>query len=107
MSREEVFQRYKTVDALLLFLSSNESLGMPILEAISCNLPIICPYAEYTKGFSDENCFFFELNDPSSLELAIETAKYKILNGWWPQWSFYESFKDERGLPIENIIGYK
>ena len=48
MSREEVFQRYKTVDALL-FLSSNESLGMPILEAIGCNLPIICPYAEYGK----------------------------------------------------------
>ena len=78
---------------------------MPILEAISCNLPIICPYAEYTKGFNDENCFFFDLRDPSSLQLAIQTAKSKILNGWWPQWSFSESFKGERGLPIEKIIG--
>ena len=103
MSREAVFERYKNVDALL-FLSSNESLGMPILEAISCNLPIICPYAEYTKGLNDENCFFFDLRDPSTLQLAIQTAKSKILNGWWPQWSFSESFKDERGLPIEKII---
>ena len=67
MSREAVFERYKNVDALL-FLSSNESLGMPILEAISCNLPIICPYAEYTKGLNDENCFFFDLRDPSTLQ---------------------------------------
>lgn len=104
VSREDVFESYKTVDALL-FLSSNESLGMPILEAISCNLPIICPHAEYTKGLTHENCFFFELDDPSSLQAAIQTAKSKIIAGWWPQWSFSESLKDKRSSPIEKIIG--
>ena len=103
LSRDEIFDLYKTVDALL-FLSCDESLGMPILEAIKCNLPIICPYAEYTRRLNDKNCFFFDLDDPSSLQTAIETAKSKILAGWWPQWSFSKSLKDKRNLSIEKIL---
>jgi len=87
ITRKAVFEIYKTVDALL-FLSSNESLGMPILEAIKCNIPIICPYAEYTKYLDPENCFFFELENPASLKAAIDAAERKLMNGWWPNWKF-------------------
>ena len=103
ISREEVFQLYKTVDALL-FLSSNESLGMPIVEAVKCNLPIICPYAEYTNDLSDENCFFFDLNDPLSLQEAIQLARSKIIAGWWPQLSLIDPFQDRDRKRIEEII---
>ena len=101
--REHVFDLYKEVDALL-FLSSNESLGLPILEAIKCNLPIICPYAEYTGHLNADNCFFFEINDPSSLEEAIVQASKKISAGWWPDWSFDEvTSKVSRAL-VEDIL---
>ena len=76
VSREKIFEFYENVDGLL-FLSSNESLGMPILEAIKCNLPIVCPYAEYTKELSTDNCFFFDLDRPDTLEKAL-VAKLEL-----------------------------
>ena len=105
VSREKVFDIYKTVDALL-FLSSNESLGLPILEAIKCNIPIICPYAEYTKYLKSENCFFFDIEDPISLELAIASAKRKLMAGWLSNWNFeFDLDSDEsRPLTIDKII---
>lgn len=105
VSRDRIFEIYKTIDALL-FLSSNESLGMPILEAIKCNIPIICPYAEYTKYLKSDNCFFFNIEDPISLELAIASAKRKLMAGWWSNWNFeFDLDSDEsRPLPIDKII---
>jgi len=101
--REHIFDLYKEVDALL-FLSSNESLGLPILEAIKCNLPIICPRAEYTGHLSANNCFFFEIDDPSSLERAIFRASEKISAGWWPNWSFDEIICRGSRTVIEDIL---
>ena len=103
VSREEIFELYKRVDALL-FLSSNESLGMPILEAVKCNIPIICPHAEYTKELSPENCFFFDLEDPLSLINAMELAREKILDGWWPNWDFGAVVFDINSVAIQDII---
>jgi hypothetical protein len=103
VSREKVFDIYKTVDALL-FLSSNESLGMPILEAIKCNIPIICPYAEYTKYLKSENCFFFDIEDPISLELAIASAKRKLMAGWWSTWDFELDSDNSTSVPLDEII---
>ena len=102
-SREMIFECYKEVDGLL-FLSSNESLGMPILEAIKCNLPIICPYAEYTKELSAENCFFFELDRPDTLEKAFVELRDKLLSGWWPNWNFDNHFSNPRYFPIDVIL---
>ena len=88
----------------LLFLSSNESLGLPIIEAIKCNLPIICPRAEYTGHLNANNCFFFEIDDPSSLERAIFRASEKISAGWWPNWSFDEITCRGSRTVIEDIL---
>lgn len=101
--RERVFEIYREADALL-FLSSNESLGMPILEAIKCNLPIICPLADYTKHLSQENCFFFELEDPKTLEDALFNASKKIRGGWWPKWSFNEFVGKNARSRIQSIL---
>lgn len=103
VSRDEIFELYRRVDALL-FLSSNESLGMPILEAVKCNLPIICPYAEYTKELDSENCFFFDIQNPSSLLCAIDLAKRKILEGWWPDWDFDAVATNAKSVAVEDII---
>ena len=103
VSRDEVFEIYKSVDALL-FLSSNESLGMPILEAVKCNIPIICPYAEYTHHLGSSNCFFFHIDDPSSLERAIQLASSKLLEGWWPDWHFEVVATNINSVGLEEVI---
>ena len=103
VSREMIFEFYENVDGLL-FLSSNESLGMPILEAIKCNLPIVCPYAEYTKELSAENCFFFDLDHPDTLEKALAELRDKLLSGWWPNWNFDNQFSNPRYFPIDVIL---
>ena len=77
---------------------------MPILEAIKCNIPIICPYAEYTKYLKSENCFFFEIEEPSSLELAIASAKSKLVAGWWPCWDFELDSENSTSMPLDEII---
>lgn len=103
ITRDDVYELYKEVDALL-FLSGNESLGMPILEAIKCNLPIICPYAEYTKELPPANCFLFDLEDPHSLENAINSLREKIHQGWWPNWNFNAIYKTDIGTSIEDLL---
>ena len=103
VSRDKIYELYERVDALL-FLSSNESLGMPVLEAIKCNIPIICPYAEYTKELGSENCFFFNIEDPSSLVRAMELAKSRILEGWWSDWNFDSIASNVNSVAIEDII---
>ena len=103
VTREEIYELYKKVDALL-FLSSNESLGMPIIEAVKCNLPVICPRAEYTKELGSDNCFFFDIDDPSSLEQAIYLAQKKISSGWWPRWEFNKIFNSPNCITIEEAI---
>ena len=103
ISRDDVYQLYKEVDALL-FLSRNESLGMPILEAIKCNLPIICPYAEYTKELPSTNCFLFDLEDPHSLEDAINSLREKMHQGWWPNWNFNAIYKTDASISIADLL---
>jgi hypothetical protein len=103
ITRDEVYELYKEVDALL-FLSRNESLGLPILEAIKCNLPIICPYAEYTKDLPPDNCFYFDLDDPRSLEDAIYSLKRKMHQGWWPNWDFNAIYKTGVDTSIADLL---
>lgn len=103
VSRAKVYEYYETVDGLL-FLSSNESLGMPILEAIKCNLPIVCPYAEYTRELTTHNCLFFDLDRPKSLEEALFELKNKLRSGWWPSWQFSKQFGSLKYQLISYIL---
>lgn len=103
VSREKIFEFYENIDGLL-FLSSNESLGMPILEAIKCNLPIVCPYAEYTKELSADDCFFFDLDRPDTLEKALTELRDKLQSGWWPNWNFEDEFSSFQNFPIDVIL---
>ena len=103
ITRNEVYELYKEVDGLL-FLSRNESLGLPILEAVKCNLPIICPRAEYTKDLPPDNCFYFDLEDPDSLEDAIYSLTEKMHQGWWPNWNFNAIYKNDSDISIADLL---
>jgi glycosyltransferase involved in cell wall biosynthesis len=103
LSRSDLFEIYRDTDALL-FLSSCESLGLPLLEAIKCNIPILCPYRDYSQTFSTKNCIFFDLDDPRSLQTAINKLRQQLTTGWWPNWSFRETFEIHEALTLRNIL---
>ncbi len=103
ISREEVYNIYKRTDALL-FLSSEESFGLPLAEAVKCNLPIICPYEDYTEFLSSQNCFYFKLSDPTSLIDAMNRLENKLKNNWWSNWNFNVVYSNDQFLTIDKII---
>ena len=102
-STVEVFELYKTVDGLL-FLSLEESLGLPLLEAISCNLPVICANADYSEQFRGDNIFRFDPRSPEDISAVLHTVSEKIESGWWPEWGPEPSMQGEPVIPISKII---
>tara|TARA_B100000780_G_C20913237_1_gene363656 strand:- start:233 stop:697 length:465 start_codon:yes stop_codon:yes gene_type:complete len=103
VSRAEIFEIYKDTDALL-FLSSCESLGLPLLEAIKCNIPILCPNRDYSFNFPSENCIFFDINDPISIQISINKLRLRLASGWWPNWNFDKVFEKTDALTIGDIL---
>lgn len=103
LSQDQIYSYYSFCDALL-FLSKSESLGIPLLEAIKCNLPIVCPRSDYTKWLEPDNCFFFDLEDPASFLVALETLSEKLASGWWPNWDFDEYITQSSSSKLENIL---
>jgi glycosyltransferase involved in cell wall biosynthesis len=61
VSRSEVMEKLINADALL-FLSSFESLGIPLIEAAKLSKPIIVPKLSYSKELIGENAYYFDLN---------------------------------------------
>ena len=103
LTQAQIYSYYSFCDALL-FLSKSESLGIPLLEAIKCNLPIVCPRSDYTKWLDPDNCFFFEHEDPQSLLTALEKLYEKLNSGWWPNWDFDEYIAKGPSTNLENIL---
>lgn len=102
-SAEEVFDLYKTVDGLL-FLSLEESLGLPLLEAVGCNLPIICANADYSESLCAENTFWFDARDPDAISTVLHAFTQKIEEGWWSEWYRQKPFGSHQARSISEII---
>ena len=62
ISRSNVLKILNKTDGLL-FLSSFESLGIPIIEAAKKSLPIIAPKLPYCKELIGDNGYYFDLKD--------------------------------------------
>ena len=104
LDRDKIYDFYKNIDGLI-FLSSEESLGMPLAEAIICNLPIICPKLEYSSIFFEiDGSFQFDLNKLKTLEDSISFLHKNLDNDWWPDWDFNEVFKINESSEITNIL---
>lgn len=86
LDEESVLDIYKKVDSLL-FLSLTESLGFPLIEAMSIGIPIICSDLEYSRLLCGDQAIYFEPNNINSLEKAINSLHIKLADGWWPDWS--------------------
>ena len=103
LTQKQLYEHFKHVDGII-FLSECESLGLPLLEALKCNLPIICPVADYTKNLESDNCFFFNLDEPESLSLALINLQTKIEKGWWPDWDFKNFITEKDASPMFEIL---
>lgn len=55
----------------LLFLSSFESLGLPIIEACQLSKPVICPDLIYSRELLGDSAYYFDLQSPQSLCNAL------------------------------------
>lgn len=62
VSRKQVLEKLINADALL-FLSSFESLGIPLIEAAKLSKPIIAPKLSYSEELIGKNAYYFDLNN--------------------------------------------
>ncbi|UZE29967.1 glycosyltransferase [Pseudomonas asplenii] len=85
-SPQQMLDAYGRVDALL-FLSTDESYGFPLVEAMFAGLPIICPDLPYARVLCRDEAIYFQVNDLASLKEAIKELHAKLSAGYWPDWS--------------------
>ena len=86
LSAPEMIQAYRDVDGLL-FLSTDESYGFPLVEAMFMGLPIVCPDLPYAHALCSDGAIYFDPLSIDSLRKAIDTLHMRLSAGWWPDWT--------------------
>jgi glycosyltransferase involved in cell wall biosynthesis len=86
LSSTEMIQAYGEVDGLL-FLSTDESYGFPLVEAMFMGLPIVCPDLPYAHALCADDAIYFDPYSLESLRNAVETLHVRLSVGWWPNWT--------------------
>lgn len=86
LSAKQMLDAYSRVDALL-FLSTDESYGFPLIEAMFTGLPIICPDLPYARVLCADGAIYFRADNADSLKNAVNELHRKLSAGYWPDWS--------------------
>jgi glycosyltransferase involved in cell wall biosynthesis len=86
LTSQQMIQAYSEVDGVL-FLSTEESYGFPLLEAMFMGLPIVCPDLPYAHALCSDGAIYFDPLSITSLHNAIETLNARLSSGWWPDWT--------------------
>ena len=81
---------YREADALV-FLSTDESYGFPLVEAMFVGLPIVCSDLPYARTLCGDGAIYFDPGSLASLKAAIETLNVRLCAGWWPDWTAQRS----------------
>jgi hypothetical protein len=79
-------EEYARTDAVL-FLSTTESYGMPLVEAMHVGLPVIAPDLPYATTLLGQEAIYFDARRPDSLRSAVQELHRRLQHGWWPDWS--------------------
>jgi glycosyltransferase involved in cell wall biosynthesis len=86
LSISDCIELYKNSSALI-FPSLMESYGLPLIEAMYLDLPILVsklPYAEWICG---EQALYFDPYNIDSLKNCIKLFQQKLHDGWKPDYS--------------------
>ena len=86
LSADKMIEAYNHVDGLV-FLSTDESYGFPLVEAMFLGLPIICPDLPYAHALCLDEAIYFDPHSVISFHEAIETLHFRISSGWRPNWT--------------------
>ncbi len=86
LTASKMIEMYSEVDGLV-FLSTDESYGFPLVEAMFVGLPIICPDLPYAHILCLDGAIYFDPLSINSLRSAIETLHTRLSAGWWPDWT--------------------
>lgn len=81
-----MLQLYACCDGLL-FLSTDESYGLPLVEAMFIGLPIVCPDLPYARALCGDGAIYFDPQSATSLQAAVLTLQQRLRAGWWPDWT--------------------
>lgn len=76
---------YADSDALL-FLSTAESYGFPLVEAMWLGLPVIAPDRGYARSLCGDQAVYFDPRDAASLVNAVAILGARLASGWHPDW---------------------
>jgi hypothetical protein len=83
---DQVLNAYSSCDALL-FLSTAESYGFPLIEAMWIGLPIVCADLPYARVICGNKAIYFDPYRPESLKVALLDLQDRLRRGWWPNWT--------------------
>ena len=86
LNSAEMIEIYRRTDGLL-FLSKQESLGFPLLEAMYLGIPIVCPDLAYARLLCGDQAIYFDPDSIESLQAAVVLSKERLLNNWRPDWT--------------------
>ena len=70
LTTEQVIATYRSADALL-FTSSNETLGLPLLEALEFRLPAVLPALDYARDVYGAAGSYFEESSAEAVANAV------------------------------------
>ena len=83
---EAMIAAYQSADALV-FLSTKESLGFPLIEAMFLGLPIVCADLPYAHALCSDGAIYFDPYDIQSLKSALTELQIRLRSGWTPDWT--------------------
>ena len=78
--------QYSSTDALI-FPSLEESFGLPLVEAMTIGLPIVCADRPYARHLCGNEAIYFDPMDVASLSNALGVLRRQLDAGWWPRWA--------------------
>jgi hypothetical protein len=79
LNPSEMNKKYGEVDGLL-FLSSMESYGLPIIEALTLNLPIIIADFKYSRWLCEDLAYYFKPYNIKSFINSLDELSSDVIN---------------------------
>lgn len=85
LSPEQCLDTYRRVDALF-FPSTAESYGLPLVEAMAMDLPVVCSDLPYARWLCEDQAIYFDPQDPRDAWRAIGELGDRLAASWSPDW---------------------
>ncbi len=85
INANECLEQYSQTDALF-FPSFLESYGLPLVEAMTLGLPVVCADLPYARWLCEEEGIYFHPDDPAAAWQAIRELQERLESGWQVNW---------------------